>query len=1051
MKRFVLLLFAVLLSTVGSAGAQATYSLPNNNSGCPLNCRQIPWQTGSDIWNGGTLPNYTGVACTGLHDDGVTDDGPGIQACDNALSSNQCVLVPAGTNYYINSTVYLKSNTCLRGAKTQGGPPFLPTGQSGETRFVIGSSGQLQAGDIEWNGGASTLNPQVFYGSGSLPSTFSLSGTPQKGDTQLTIGSGTVSVGTWMLVYGNDDPSTVSNTGQDGFCPWCGANDGAYIRSQIVQVTSIVSGSGGSGSVVNISKPLYYPLYTSSVNVTCPNGSGTCTEPSGAKYSIITWSATHVGFENLRVDGSQHDTGPNRLLLVQACLECWVKNVETYVTGSNSLSAHVETDGSYAAEIRDSAFHDQRSGASGAGYGIYFQWFNSDHKVENNIVFHSRHGLINQGGDSGTTWLYNFVDDLYTDDGSYLGSTRSVHGGHSLFNLYEGNIISHYVGDDISGSASHHVLFRNWLWGGETNTTWPAGNLSAFAYPLGGFPPNNGFAAVDLYPCNIYYSAVDNILGSNALTSGGYWPNWTAATYSSFNEAAPIANPLVYSLANATTSYCPSPMPTPVATIITQGNWNQFNGVPGSEGATSSYGNSLYYSSEPSFISSASCGWPEQGSDLSIKGSTQQPAYQRAFGTTCSGGTPTANSPTFSPTSPYSGPATTVTASTNTTGCNGNVYLGTTNPPTVNTNTFSFTSSTTLYSYVHGCSGYNDSPIVSWTGTIATPTLATPTLSPNQAPNNYLPSSFPLAVTPTIPSGSKGCYTLNGISPTAPTAGTCGSGSSTYTTGSVSVAANQTLSMLATQAGFLNSSVLAATYNQRNIVLNATGIFNGGSATASTFTTSRFTPNSGDGITCEITLGTNVTITSVTDNANGTYAPAAAQTAYDAGTDSLSAIYFISNAQNTAIQVTVNLSGPSTFNGIACQSWTPSSPGAFNSDSGFQRNSTGSTANPTAGATSAPAQSNELLIGGMANLDYPAVVPTAGSGFTFVTSLTNENYFSEYQVQASATSTVLSWVQAADPWLAQQAGLFFSSVTPTAPTITGMPTITGTATLTGGP
>jgi hypothetical protein len=628
----------ISLSGTGVSGGSGAYSLPNNNSGCPANCRQIPWKAGSDLWNGGTLPTYTGVTCTGLHNDGATDDGPGIQACINALGMNQAAVIPAGTNYYVNSTVYLKSNTVLRGAQMEGGPPFLPTAQSGSTRLIMGSNGTIELGDVSWN---SSLVPGVSYGQSSLPSTYTLSGSPQKGDTQVTIGSGSVSAGTWIIVYGNDDPATVSNTGQDGFCKWCGANDGAYIRSQIVQVTSIASGSGGAGSVVNISRPLYYPLYTSSVDVTCPSGSGTCTEPAGAKYTIINFNVTEAGVENLRLDGSYYDKGAGQIVLVQGCLYCWVQGVETYVSGSNNLSAHIETDASYGVEIRHNAAHDQRSGASGAGYGIYFQFINSDHKVEDNIVFHSRHGLINQGGNTGTVWLYNFVDDMYTDDGSYLASVRSVHGGHSLFNLYEGNIISHFVADDISGSASHHVLFRNWLWGGETNTSWPSGNLSAFSYPTNPYPPSEGFVALDIYPCNIYYSAVNNILGSSALTSSGFWPNWSDAVFNSFDQFPPQSAPNVYSLANTANSpnpdvpnYCAN-LPFASNTTITQGNWNQFNGVPSSEGTTSTYPNSLYYSSEPSFISTAGCAWPAQGSDLSTKGSTQQPAYQRAMGTTC--------------------------------------------------------------------------------------------------------------------------------------------------------------------------------------------------------------------------------------------------------------------------------------------------------------------------------------------------------------------------------------------------------------------------------
>ena len=82
-----LILILALAFAAPLAGHAQTYSLPNHDTGCPSNCRQIPWETGSDIWNGGVLPSYPGVTCTGLAGDGVTDDGPAIQACINALNA----------------------------------------------------------------------------------------------------------------------------------------------------------------------------------------------------------------------------------------------------------------------------------------------------------------------------------------------------------------------------------------------------------------------------------------------------------------------------------------------------------------------------------------------------------------------------------------------------------------------------------------------------------------------------------------------------------------------------------------------------------------------------------------------------------------------------------------------------------------------------------------------------------------------------------------------------------------------------------------------------
>ena len=84
-------------------------------------------------------------------------------------------------------------------------------------------------------------------------------------------------------------------------------------------------------------------------------------------------------------------------------------------------------------------------------------------------------------------------------------------------------------------------------------------------------------------------------------------------------------------------------------------------------------------------------------------------------------GTPTAATPTFSPAAgPVANP-TTVTTSTSTGACSAYLFTGTTNPPTVNTNTYSVTSAVTVYSYVHGCPGYLDSAIGSAAYTITTP------------------------------------------------------------------------------------------------------------------------------------------------------------------------------------------------------------------------------------------------------------------------------------------------------------------------------------------
>jgi hypothetical protein len=553
MKRIAPLLALIFLMVVGSAicdhnAAAQSYSLPNDNASCPSGCRQIPWKAGSDLWNGGSLPNYTSVTCTGLAANGTTDDGPAIQACINKAASGTAVFLPAGT-YYVNSTIRLISNMVLRGAGTT------------STRINLGSSGTLTTQNFSRTSGG--LAPPVTYAVDSPG--YTIANAPKKGDTTISIGSGSVSAGDWIAVFADNDPSLVSSDGEDGHCSWCGDNTGYRVMQQIVQVTSV------SGTTATLSRPLYYTLYTN---------------PQYRKYNFGTKKA---GYEDFHVTATG-DIGSSQIILLQGCLYCWVKGVETQNTGSNSGSAHIEMDFSYGNEIRDSYCHDQRSGASGSGYGIYMQFTNSDHKIENNIVRHSRHGIIFQGGGSGVAVLYNYVDDGYTDDLTYLASVRASHGAHPYMNLWEGNIISHFASDDFSGTASHQVLFRNWLWGDETGTGVPS-------------LPAVGYDAVDLYPMVNYYSLVGNVLGRTGMHT-----TWSLANLLGFNEFAVPLAPIVYSLGGASGS-----LPSPAATTLKHGNWDYKSmGVANWDGGSNhQLPASLYYTGKPGFLSGYS--WPLEG------------------------------------------------------------------------------------------------------------------------------------------------------------------------------------------------------------------------------------------------------------------------------------------------------------------------------------------------------------------------------------------------------------------------------------------------------
>jgi hypothetical protein len=183
--------------------------------------------------------------------------------------------------------------------------------------------------------------------------------------------------------------------------------------------------------------------------------------------------------------------------------------------------------------------------------------------------------------------LYNYIDDMFTDDLSYLGSARTSHGGHPYMNLWEGNIVSHVAADDFWGSSSHFVFYRNWHWGDETGTGVPT-------FPI------NGFDAVDLYTMQTYYSFVGNVLGRTGMHT-----TWTAALMSGFNEYAEPLAPIVYSYGGGSGS-----IPSSASTILRHGNWDyKTKGVAYWDGGTNhTLAASLYYPSEPGFMSGYA--WP---------------------------------------------------------------------------------------------------------------------------------------------------------------------------------------------------------------------------------------------------------------------------------------------------------------------------------------------------------------------------------------------------------------------------------------------------------
>lgn len=104
-------------------------------------------------------------------------------------------------------------------------------------------------------------------------------------------------------------------------------------------------------------------------------------------------------------------------------------------------------------------------------------------------------------------------------------------------------------------------------------------------------------------------------------------------------------------------------------------------------------------------------------------------------------------------------------------------------------------------------SGFTNSGVLSSTYTISIPVVATPTALP--IAGTY-PTTQSVALS-TITAGATICYTVDGSTPAAATAGTCSHGT-TYST-AISVSVTTTIKALGTKSGSTNSSVLTAPYS----------------------------------------------------------------------------------------------------------------------------------------------------------------------------------------------------------------------------------------------
>jgi hypothetical protein len=278
-------------------------------------------------------------------------------------------------------------------------------------------------------------------------------------------------------------------------------------------------------------------------------------------------------------------------------LNCWVKNVETYNTGAPQGEAHIRIQFSHQCEIRDSYVHHGQSNDSGANYGIDIEMWNSDHKIENNVIRDTRHSIVFNGGGSGCAVLYNYTNDNWesnfgmpaTPVGGLTPDLTVNHGAHPHMNLFEGNYSTNLQADDYHGSSSHNTLFRNYV--SVTRST-PAVTWARWGFDIGRL--------------NRYYNIVGNVIGN---------PDWTSGTVLANGNCSP-KEPAAYRFGcgiGTPGSYLDSQS---YSTSIIHGNYDYITGGVAHWGGGTDHHlpSSMYYASKPEFFGTNP--WPPFGYDM---------------------------------------------------------------------------------------------------------------------------------------------------------------------------------------------------------------------------------------------------------------------------------------------------------------------------------------------------------------------------------------------------------------------------------------------------
>jgi hypothetical protein len=552
-------ILALSILALCATSALQAYDLPSD--------RRIAWSAGLDPEGG--IPVYAikknAVSDYGADSSGTNDATSAIQTCVNGVAKPGACFLPAGT-YRLTNPINMPAQVVLRGA---GPGSTVLNMEAGASFYFVGGS------------------------KNNLSDRISITGGFTKNSTTLTLASTSgLSVNTWIAIYENNDTSLIDSSK----CSWCGddSDTGNHVTMQFAKITAI------SGNSITINRPMYF-AYNSAL------------APS---VRSVTFGVFMSGLEDLKLNRTQ---SPNDNIIRSVfSRHCWLRNIETNKGGDNTGEQHVSLWFSHGWEIRDSYIHSGYGYNSGQNYGVHILFWNSDHKIENNIFYSLRHGVNFEGGGNGSVVLYNYFDGHYEgEDSGFLDADLNAnHGAHPMMVLLEGNSSAKIVWDHTLGSSSHQTAFRNHVRGSRVTP-----------------PIVWGRWAIDVQAVNRFMNIVGNVVGL---------PSWTTGTVLANGNCSP-SEPTAFRFG------CDG-QPGPYtdsqarATAILHGNYDYITKGVGTwdGGSDHTLPPSLYYSAKPAFF--GSCAWPAFGPDVTsfIGTLPAKERYDGGNGCSTSGSTPPA-------------------------------------------------------------------------------------------------------------------------------------------------------------------------------------------------------------------------------------------------------------------------------------------------------------------------------------------------------------------------------------------------------------------------